>query len=90
MMSTYMDLYLMARVFRVFADGTQPENVIIYAGQGHTDRYVEFLEKIGAKTIIAPQKTGQFFPNTSCVDITEYRKILQRKKKNHSWNFLCL
>lgn len=82
MTSTYMDLYLMARVFRVFADGTQPENVIIYAGQWHVDRYVELLEKIGTKTIIEPQKTGHFFKNNSCVDITDYMKILQRKKKS--------
>lgn len=41
-----MDLYTLGRIFRSFKDGTQPENIIIFAGDEHIDTYVSFIEDI--------------------------------------------
>jgi hypothetical protein len=30
-----MDIYMLARMFKIFKDGTTPENIIVYAGAEH-------------------------------------------------------
>ena len=53
--SNIMDTYLLGRIFRTYPNhsGGSAENIIIYAGSGHTQRYTSFLSYIGADKTIA-------------------------------------
>ena len=44
---SYVDMYIIARMFRVFSDGTSAKNIIIYAGDYHAEIIRRFLELIG-------------------------------------------
>jgi len=50
-----MDTYLLGRIFRKYPNdsGGSAENIIIYAGNHHTELYISFLSYIGANKIIA-------------------------------------
>ena len=52
--SNIMDIYILARMFRTFSKtpAEDPENIIVYAGDSHTDFYNEFFEYINATKII--------------------------------------
>jgi len=82
------DAYLLARIFKTFRidrklrptdEPAEPHNVIIYAGNAHSQRYRTFLKYIG---FILVQHSGKLdvddpYPNpnrTNCVDM---RKIKQ-------------
>lgn len=54
-LSYYMDMYLMARVFRVFADGTTPEHCIVYVGAYHADLCYKLMNKLRARAILRPR-----------------------------------
>ena len=38
-----MDLYALGRMFRKFKDGTYPRKIIIYAGNAHIKKYLNFI-----------------------------------------------
>ncbi|CAH6418827.1 Hypothetical protein POVN_LOCUS550 [uncultured virus] len=69
---TYMDLYLMARVFRSFRQvagkrSEDPQRIIIYAGYLHADRYRKYLNTLGSfATTYTAKKTDVF----QCLDIS--------------------
>ena len=86
--SLFTDAYLLARIFKTFKindpdpkkrrsvdEPSEPHNIIIYAGLLHSDRYREFLEFIGFKTL---EKSGKGFNRVynglkfhKCIDIKE-------------------
>lgn len=77
----YMDEYTMARVFRVFADGTQPENIIVYVGAHHATLYYKLMNMIRAKKVLAPSANSDSLDNDSCVDITKFYNSCEKEKK---------
>ena len=62
-----MDIYTLARMFRTFGRTPKedPENIIVYAGELHANRYCEFLESINATPIITKLDHGK-------INITNY------------------
>ena len=52
--SNLMDIYTLARMFRTFhkTPTDDPENIIVYSGNLHADRYNKFLDHIKAEKII--------------------------------------
>ena len=52
--SNLMDTYTLARMFRTFhkTPADDPENIIVYAGDGHAKYYTDFLNYINADKII--------------------------------------
>jgi len=79
-LSVYMDMYTMARIFRVFADGTQPENIIVYVGVEHAERYYTFMNMVRAKKILAPI-TPDYHQSRSCVDITSFYDLCEKQRR---------
>ena len=62
--SKVMDTYLLGRIFRTYPkhSGGSAENIIIYAGNGHTELYISFLSYIGAnKTIDILNKQSRHY-----------------------------
>ena len=67
-----MDIYTLSRIFKKFAPGkgpSEPENIIIYAGDLHSELYREFMEtELGLKPIIKISDPDKYF-----IDTTELR-----------------
>ena len=63
-----MDVYTLARMFRTFKKTSQedPENIIVYVGDGHAKTYYGFLEYIKARNVIKKPYSSnnyiQFYP----------------------------
>ena len=66
-----MDLYLMSRVFRSFKTETSytASNIIIYAGIGHIDNYIAWLEKLKFRKIVSSKKTK----NRNCIQVDDFK-----------------
>jgi hypothetical protein len=71
--SHIMDLYLISRMFRTFRDVSgklsgEPQNIIIYTGNSHSQNYRELFDELG---FITEFKAERFNDNTNinCVDI---------------------
>lgn len=72
--TSLMDMYTIGRIFRVYKDGSQnSENIIIFAGDFHSNVYREFLTKIGFKTInkTFSEKEGKDF---QCINVSRFSK----------------
>lgn len=67
--SRLMDIYLLARMFRKFSDGSEPKNIIIYVGHAHAERYYNFLKEAGFK--IGPS----IYSETPCVNINYFNPL---------------
>lgn len=67
-----MDSYMLGRVFRKFQDGTEPENIIIAAGNAHVRRYRDFLKQSGLFDTVfeAAVPDYKLTPEFQCIDIT--------------------
>ncbi len=64
-----MDIYVLARIFRKFSDGTEPKNIIIYAGQLHANNYKKFLLDHSFKISNIHDREGL---GVSCIDISKF------------------
>ena len=53
--SHIMDTYALGRMLRTFhkTPRDDPQNIIIYAGEGHAMHYEQFFEWIGSRTVLA-------------------------------------
>lgn len=75
--SIFMDVYLMARVFRTFDKkeyqySESPKNIIIYVGSKHAENYREILHKLRFKELFKKEaKYGEF-----CIDISKLKQPL--------------
>lgn len=75
--SIFMDVYLMARVFRTFDKkeyqySESPKNIIIYVGYKHSENYREILHKLKFKELFKTKaKYGEF-----CIDISKLKQPL--------------
>jgi hypothetical protein len=74
----FMDMYLMARVFRTFdnknkyENSNSPQNIIIYVGNKHAENYRKILNKLDFKRIFKTDaKYGEF-----CIDISKLEQPL--------------
>ena len=63
-----MDLYLLARIFRQFSDGTECNNIIIYTGRVHTKLYNEFFALLGFKLV------NSSFSDYQCLNISSFKQ----------------
>lgn len=45
--ATFMDMYLIARMFRSFYDYDNSRNCVVFAGENHAQTYRDFLESVG-------------------------------------------
>lgn len=72
MTSFIMDSYMLGRVFRKFQDGTEPENIIIAAGNAHVQRYKDFLKQSGLFDTVFEDSVPNYERNSKfqCRDIT--------------------
>lgn len=64
----FMDLYLMARLFRSFSKTAPGNKNIIYAGERHVQSYRRVLEKLGFKLVL--QRFAVDETNFQCLDIS--------------------
>ena len=86
----FTDVYLLARIFKTFQindpekrrlvdEPSEPHNIIIYAGNGHSSTCREFLDLIGFKTL---EKSGKCFDfEWFHTDLT-YEKCIDMKEEN--------
>jgi hypothetical protein len=84
------DAYLLARIFKTFQteddtksrltdEPAEPHNVIIYAGNLHSQRYRTFLKYIGFRLVEQSGKLDSILPNperTNCVDMRDITQPL--------------
>lgn len=75
--SIFMDVYLMARIFRNFDKkeyqySESPSNIIIYVGNTHAENYREILYKLKFKELF--KKEAKY--NEFCVDISKLKQPL--------------
>lgn len=49
--ASLMDAYLLARLGRVFRDGTRPGTSVVYAGDAHIQRCEEFFSEMGSELL---------------------------------------
>ena len=72
-----MDAYTVARMFRNFRNvkgkfSGEPENIIVYAGGFHTQRYERFVKELGFDVIYDSDLTNKFARyEHKCIDATE-------------------
>lgn len=78
--SVFMDMYLIARLFRNFADDTYVADSIVYVGEYHAKNYRELMKNIGAKEIFH-KSSIKHNSYHSCVDITKFYNTYMEKKK---------
>lgn len=65
----FMDIYTLGRMFRKFKDGTEPENIVIYAGDKHIRNYSQFIEaKLGVISIFKQPKTKE---ESKCIIVSK-------------------
>ena len=70
---SYMDFYCLARIFRSFRKiknkaSSDPENIIIHAGDRHIINYKSFLTKIGGKVIY---EVNNYNNDYNCINIKD-------------------
>ena len=73
-LSCYVDIYTLLRIFRSFRTvagkiSTDPENIILYMGNTHINRIVDFLEKVAGGEIVF-ENTSDEEDDFQCLDIT--------------------
>ena len=84
----FIDAYLLARIFKTFKindpdkrrlvdEPSEPHNIIIYAGSGHSARYRKFLNTLGFKTL---EKSGGGFDGV--YEGLHYVKCINMKEAN--------
>lgn len=66
-----MDLYILARMFRRFSDGSELENIIIDAGSAHTSFYYLFLEDCGFTRVLDTDSGDNEADESGCVNISQ-------------------
>ena len=77
--SPFVDIFLLARLFRSFKTKEESKNCILYTGMNHSIRITRFFEKIGAK--VSPTM------NLNCVGIIGDSLTFQF---NWEWVYLAL
>jgi hypothetical protein len=65
--SVILDMYTMARVFKRFADGNEPRNVVTYGGFVHARQQCDFLRHIGFQVIYETDQGAAFGDQTRCL-----------------------
>lgn len=73
----FMDIYLMARVFRKFKqikyqNSKEPENIIIYVGDYHAQNYSNILKTLNFKNEFSISRVD----NNNCIDISKLKQPL--------------
>jgi len=76
-LACYVDIYTLLRIFRPFKvvpnriRKEEPENIILYMGDAHIVKIVEFLKSIGGE-IIAETHSDDFTSSFQCIDIKDF------------------
>ena len=73
-LSCYVDIYTLLRIFRSFRVvagkiSTDPENIILYMGNTHIKRIVDFLETVAGGEVVF-ENTSEDENDYQCLDIT--------------------
>jgi hypothetical protein len=76
MSSPFMDLYLLARLFRTYKTpglmrrgaGDMAQRIIIIAGNAHTKRYQDFFKKFGFNEVFDTEKEDLYLKR-GCLDL---------------------
>ena len=72
-----MDMYLLARMFRTYKNGSRSQRDIVYAGVYHTDIYDTFLvDTLGFTKLQATQDSKDSY---QCINITEFAPYVKFK-----------
>lgn len=71
--SKLMDIYLMARVFRTFRNGSDPKSIIIYVGNNHAETYRQILTAFGFQEINKAQSRANS-RDVQCVDLQTFKQ----------------
>uniref|UniRef100_A0A6C0H390 Uncharacterized protein n=1 Tax=viral metagenome TaxID=1070528 RepID=A0A6C0H390_9ZZZZ len=95
-----VDVYLLARVLKIFNINTiknkrdtdepyEPHNIVIYAGDGHSDVYRKFLDSLGFKLI---DITGNDWrdptvknPYNNCIDMEKFPQPFFEHNEKIDW-----
>jgi hypothetical protein len=68
----FMDLYAMARLFRVFSDGTSPRRVIFDVGEDHANNYRRLLDQLGFERISEGKQVDD-----QCLRVNTFNSLVQ-------------
>lgn len=66
-----MDVYLLARMFRKYSDGSQAERIVVFAGDEHVKVYRDFLTSLNKGESYYPQKKKDGGEN-KCIHVDNY------------------
>jgi hypothetical protein len=92
--SKIVDYYLLCRIFKVFDftkltnrrltdEPKEPHNIIIYAGNAHSESVRDFLKELEFKEI---STTSSFSKVTNCIDIRKFPQPFFSNHKKVKWS----
>jgi hypothetical protein len=71
----FMDLYQLTRIFKIFNDNSEPENVITYTGEAHSKFLRSALDTLGFELIQSEETSIE----ERCIDVSNFDPFFSNK-----------